>query len=146
MCDMWLHDDCFLVYHLISSLTCYLLTCGLRLLGGVGPRWLVWVSHCTLSWLLTPCCVNSDSARLCNGWDHLWCCIPKCSLGYELLCAVGICEPHIERGWPSLLRHGCVWWVSQERINMSAVPMASRVFFQLLHPDPASPALSEQCE
>ena len=71
--------------------------------------------------------------------------ITKCSLGYELLCAEGICEPHIERGWHLLLHHGCVCWVSQERISVSAVPMAPRVFFQLVSSHLASPGFSKQC-
>ena len=63
------------------------------------------------------------------------------------------------RKWGELLIHnGCVLWVSherrelwygccaiQERINVSAVPMAPHIFFQLLSSCFAYPELSEQC-
>ena len=51
--------------------------------------------------------------------------ITKCSLGYELLCAVGICEPHIERG-VALTAASRLCLLGQPGENMAASAASAR--------------------
>ena len=84
------------------------------------------------------------------------------SLDHRLLCAGGTCELHLKSGSITTASQLCplgqpqeerkqqeycdVWGVSQESINMSAVPTAPRVFFQPLSLSLAYPGFREQCD
>ena len=81
------------------------------------------------------------------------------SLDHRLLCAGGTCELHLKSGSITTASQLCplgqpqeerkqheycdVWGVSQESINMSAVPMAPPVSFQLLRSCLAYPGFNE---
>ena len=100
-----------------------------------------------LSWLLSPCSVNSDShgcvrAEITRSSAHAY---------HELLAwlQVTLCWRDMwaprRKGVAFTAASLLCLWVSQERINVSAVPMAPRVFFQLLSSHLASPGFSKQC-
>ena len=109
-----------------------------------------------LSCPLAPCSGNNDFAWLCNSWDHLWhraCALRGTLLATGYFCSVRIYKFHLEQPCRVVCIYVMLCYVccygcctSQERINVSAVPMAPWIFFQPLSLHLAYPGFSKQCE
>ena len=79
---------------------------------------------------------------------HMTCTL---ALATGYFCSVSIYKLYLETPWRTVCGYAVLCychgrWASHERIDVSAVPMAPRVYFQPLSSCIAYPGFSEQCE